>query len=78
MTPTKIPVSAAPAYQPRVKVHILLLGLVLVGFNSYWVLMGTEVWHSTQLTIASLFFNAVFTLFILVRTYAIAGRKAYR
>ena len=43
-----------------VKPHILLIGLVLVAFNSYWCLMGTEVWHSTQLTIASLFFNAVF------------------
>ena len=50
----------------RVKIHILLIGLVLVGFNSFWVLMGTEVWHSTQMTIASLFFNAVFSLLVLV------------
>ena len=49
-----------------VKGHILLLGLVLVAINSYWTLMGSEVWHSTQLTIASLFFNAVFTLLVLV------------
>ena len=35
-----------------VKPHILLIGLALVAFNSYWCLMGTEVWHSTQLTIA--------------------------
>ena len=49
-----------------VKPHILLIGLALVAFNSYWCLMGTEVWHSTQLTIASLFFNAVFTLLVLV------------
>lgn len=49
-----------------VKPHILLIGLVLVAFNSYWCLMGTEVWHSTQLTIASLFFNAVFTLLVFV------------
>ena len=28
--------------------------------------MASEVWHSTQLTIASLFFNAVFTLLVLV------------
>ena len=51
--------------QSRVKFHILLIGLVLVVLNSYWVLMGSEVWHSTQLTIASLFFNAVFTLLIM-------------
>ena len=42
------------------------MGLVLVAVNSYWTLMGSEVWHSTQLTIASLFFNAVFTLLVLV------------
>ena len=52
--------------QQRVKPHILLIGLLLVAFNSYWCLMGTEVWHSTQLTIASLFFNAVFTLLVFV------------
>lgn len=52
--------------QHSVKPHILLIGLVLVAFNSYWCLMGTEVWHSTQLTIASLFFNAVFTLLVFV------------
>ncbi len=52
--------------QHLVKPHILLIGLGLVGFNSYWCLMGTEVWHSTQLTIASLFFNAVFTLLVFV------------
>ena len=49
-----------------VKPHILLIGLALVAFNSYWCLMGTEVWHSTQLTIASLFFNAIFTLLVFV------------
>ena len=52
--------------QNFVKPHILLIGLALVAFNSYWCLMGTEVWHSTQLTIASLFFNAVFTLLVFV------------
>ena len=52
--------------QNLVKPHILLIGLALVAFNSYWCLMGTEVWHSTQLTIASLFFNAVFTLLVFV------------
>ena len=49
-----------------VKLHILLFGLLLISLNSFWVMVGTEVWHSTQLTIASLFFNAVFTLFLLV------------
>ncbi len=54
-----------PSNRPRVKIHVLVIGLILVFFNSYWALMGSEVWHSTQLTIASLFFNAVFTLLVI-------------
>ena len=54
-----------PTSQHKVRFHVLAIGLVLVGINSYWILMGSEVWHSTQLTIASLFFNAVFTLLVL-------------
>ncbi|HIE29339.1 TPA: hypothetical protein EYP66_18875 [Candidatus Poribacteria bacterium] len=50
----------------RIRWHIIIIGLLLLVANSYWVLMGSEVWHSTQLTIASLFFNAVFTLLLLV------------
>lgn len=66
MTPKslKTPVRA-DACQTRIKFHVLLIGLMLVGINSYWVLMGTEVWDSTRLTVVSLFFNAVFTLLIL-------------
>jgi uncharacterized membrane protein YwzB len=45
---------------------VIAIGLLLLLVNSYWVFMASEVWHSTQLTIASLFFNAVFTLFVLV------------
>lgn len=62
----------------RVKPHILLIGLALVAFNSYWCLMGTEVWHSTQLTIASLFFNAVFTLLVLVLVNLLLSRFTSR
>ena len=62
----------------KVKPHILLIGLALVAFNSYWCLMGSEVWHSTQLTIASLFFNAVFTLFVLVLINLLLQRFASR
>ena len=61
-----------------VKPHILLIGLVLVAFNSYWCLMGTEVWHSTQLTIASLFFNAVFTLLVFVLLNLLLQSDLYR
>jgi hypothetical protein len=50
----------------RIRWYVILIGILLLLINTYWVLMGSEVWHSTQLTIASLFFNAVFTLLILV------------
>lgn len=43
----------------------VIIGLVLVLVNAYWVAVGSELWNTLQLTIASLFFNAVFTLFIL-------------
>ncbi|MBC8230314.1 hypothetical protein H8E77_12270, partial [bacterium] len=50
----------------RTRWHAIVIGLFLLVANSYWILMASEVWHSTQLTIASLFFNAVFTLLVLV------------
>ena len=54
-----------PAYE-RVRWYVIVIGLILLIVNTYWIFMGSEVWHSTQLTIASLFFNAVFTLLILI------------
>jgi hypothetical protein len=58
--------------------RVLGVGLLLVALNSYWVMLGSEVWHSTQLTIASLFFNAVFTLFALVLLNGLLRRAAPR
>ena len=68
----------ASSTENRIRVHVLLIGLALVAFNSYWVMMGTEVWHSTQMTIASLFFNAVFTLMVLVLINLVLQRLAPR
>ncbi len=50
----------------NIKWYVIVIGILLLIINSYWIFMGSEVWHSTQLTIASLFFNAVFTLLILI------------
>ena len=50
----------------RIRWHVIAIGLLMLVVNSYWVFMSSEVWHSTQLTLASLFFNAVFTLLVLV------------
>ncbi|MBT5710634.1 hypothetical protein HOI71_06305, partial [Candidatus Poribacteria bacterium] len=46
--------------------QVFPVGIVLIALNSWWVMLGSEVWHSTQLTIASMFWNAVFTLFLVV------------
>ena len=50
----------------HIRWHVITIGLLMLVVNSYWVFMSSEVWHSTQLTLASLFFNAVFTLLVLV------------
>lgn len=39
----------------------VVIGLILVLINAYWVAVGSELWNTLQVTIASLFFNAVFT-----------------
>ncbi len=54
------------AKRERISVRAILTGLVLLILNAYWVALSSEVWFATQLTIASLFFNALFTLFVLV------------
>jgi hypothetical protein len=61
----KSPTNDAPVIE-HTRWYVIAIGLLLLIINSYWVFMASEVWHSTQLTIASLFFNAVFTLFVLV------------
>ncbi|HGE70838.1 TPA: hypothetical protein ENX78_08395 [Candidatus Poribacteria bacterium] len=43
----------------------VVIGLILVLLNVYWITAGNEIWGTVQLTIATLFFNSVFTLFIL-------------
>ena len=50
----------------HIRWYVIAIGILLLIINSYWIFMASEVWHSTQLTIASLSFNAVFTLFLLV------------
>ncbi|HIE50544.1 MAG TPA: hypothetical protein EYP85_02185 [Armatimonadetes bacterium] len=44
----------------------VLLGLLLIPPNSYWVMKVEGVWHSGHPSAMSLFWNVVFTLFILL------------
>ena len=43
----------------------ILIGLILVVVNAYWLAVTSEL-RRFHLTFVSLFFNAVFTLFVLV------------
>jgi len=42
----------------------VFIGLILVVINVYWITSANEIWGTVQLTIATLFFNSVFTIFV--------------
>lgn len=54
-----------PKNNSGVTVKAVLVGLVLIPLNAYWIGLGSELWYSLHLTSASLFFNTVFSLFLL-------------
>jgi hypothetical protein len=41
-----------------------IIGLVLAGVNCYWLIMGL-FWEQSHPTVVSLFFNAIFSVFVL-------------
>ncbi len=44
----------------------VIIGLLLIPINAYWIVQSEAVWWGTYLTIVSLFFNVTFTLFVIV------------
>ena len=58
MTPTKT------ASEPRLRLPAILLGLLFVPLNNYWM-MAAATWDSGYPTTLSLFFNVIFILFFL-------------
>ncbi len=58
MTPGKSP------REPRTRIAAILLGLLLIPLNNYWLMAGAT-WGSGYPTTFSLFFNVVFSLFFL-------------
>jgi hypothetical protein len=54
----------------------LVIGLILIPPNCYWVVQSEAVWGTTYLTIVSLFFNTTFTLLVLVGLNALHKRLA--
>ena len=43
----------------------IFIGIIVVVANAYWLVLTNEVWYGLHFTLASLFLNAVFTLFVL-------------
>ena len=61
-----------PPYQPVLKnmpaipTRALISGLLLIPVNAYWITIANDLWASLgAMTATSLFFNAVFNLFLL-------------
>ena len=49
----------------KVSLRALIIGIALIPINCYWIIKTEVVWRSLHATVLSLFFNAVFCLFIL-------------
>ena len=67
-TPRLTPASPAPlpTAKPRsVTPRALLLGLILMPINAYWVIMMENIRYSAHPTTISLFFNCIFILVLL-------------
>ena len=44
----------------------IAVGLVLIPLNCYWVIMSEDIWNAGHPTLTTLFFNTVFSLFVLL------------
>ncbi|MBC8233402.1 hypothetical protein H8E77_27960 [bacterium] len=46
--------------------RVLLLGVILTIANCYWITVAEAMWFAIHITVMSIFFNAVFSLFVLL------------
>src|SRR5687767_13523443 len=60
--PAERTAAAARSVTPR----ILLLSVVLIFVNCYWVIQVEGIWHTNHATAMSIFWNSVFFLLLLV------------
>jgi len=49
----------------NITIRAIIIGLILVIINAYWIAISSELWYSV-FTAVSLFFNTIFCLFILI------------
>src|SRR5947209_17052832 len=58
--------SARPAPRRGVTVRAVLIGLVLIPLNTYWIIYVEGIRHWNHCTAMSLFWNTIFCLLILI------------
>lgn len=44
----------------------IIIGIILSILNCYWIIMSEAMWFTVHITVISIFFNAVFVIFILL------------
>ena len=62
-----------PSKSP-ITLRATLIGIILIPFNSYWVLHLSYIWDSNRPTSLALLFNVLFTLLVLIGVGAILRR----
>ena len=62
-----------PSKSP-ITLRATLIGIVLIPFNSYWVLHLSYIWDSNRPTSLALLFNVLFTLLVLIGFGAVLRR----
>ena len=55
-----------PKQPSKLSIKALAIGFCLLIANTFWLVITNEIWYGLHMTLASLFFNAVFSLFVLV------------
>ncbi len=82
MAVTNTPISSTPAapalLRPSVTFRAVLLGLLLLPVNAYWVVSMEIIRYSAHPTTLSLFFNCVFELVVLTLLNVIVARVSPR
>ena len=71
----KIPRPAQTRFnQFPITTRSVIIGLILIPFNSYWILYLSYVWDSNRPTSLALLFNVLFTLIVLIAINEVLNR----
>ena len=56
---------SSPIRNSGVTFRAVLVGIILIPANAYWVTKAEVVWATIHATVLSMFFNVIFTLFVI-------------